>query len=121
MNDKHTVANEILLHGFSGEEVHDEDAAHISANEGWCHGLCEEKEVWAEKEMCFCELIKALLDDVFRLEQMVIETRKEVNFFSDDEPYYDDFEEYVFDDSYFDLPAMKLYKEFCENDDFFLQ
>ena len=76
---------------------------------------CCGAEARIEDEMAPYELIHALLQEVWMLEEMVVETRKEVNFFSDGGKVYDgdDFSSESFSNyyRYFYMPAMDRYIE----------
>ena len=81
-----------------------------------CHGA----EFGFGDEMAPYELIHALLEEIWMLEEMVVETRKEVNFFScDGEKVYDgdDFSSESFSNfRYLYMPAMDRYIELYGSD-----
>ena len=83
---------------------------HILIEEGWLHELTD-YDAALRQEMVPYELIHALVKDVRRLEQMVIETREEVNRLSPDGVVYDMTGENVFNGIYWELPAVKRHIE----------
>jgi len=85
-----------------------EDMSHIQ-------GLTEYDHI-TDGEMDAYNLIHALIKDVKRLEQMVIETREEVNRISMDGKIYDVTCENVLNGIYYDLPAMDNYIEMFGED-----
>ena len=89
---------------------------YVMVERGWLESLCHDAEDGFEDEMAPYELIHALLQEIWMLEEMVVETRKEVNFFSSDgEKVYDgdDFSSDSFSNyhRYFYMPAMDRYIE----------
>ena len=81
--------------------------------------LCERMtydEVELADEMVAYDLIHALLSEIRRLEQMVMDTRGEVNALSTQGDVYDFIPENVSDGTFYDHPAIKRYIELFEDE-----
>jgi hypothetical protein len=89
--------------------------SYILVDEGWLHELCDDEHA-LEEEFVPYKLIHALIDDVQRLQQMIIETREEVNRLSPNGVVYDLTAENVFNGTYHEFPAMKRYAELYEGE-----
>jgi len=91
---------------------------HILVEEGWLHELCDDSLALEEEQIPY-GLIHALVRDVQRLEQIVIETREEVNRLSTDEVVYHIPAQDVCNRAYCFHPAvgkyLELYGEEAEN------
>ena len=83
---------------------------YILVDEGWLHELTDD-DAALEEEMVPYTLIHALIKDICRLQNMVIETREKVNEISPKGEIYDLLCENVFNGIYYDLPAMDRYAE----------
>jgi hypothetical protein len=89
---------------------------HILVDEGWLHELCDE-EAASRQEMIPYELIHTLICDVQRLEQLVAETRGEVNTLSQGGVVYHIPMQDICNRSFRYHPAAKRYIELYDDED----